>query len=172
MTKYLLKSSPKNEQKQDSNLSSNEIAFQNLIHEINVDLVVHKKVFRMTQLLEKYKAYLPADTGTYSSAKLQDRLAIVKHYAGSIVIHTQRGQGMSNLVFSDKLSLGDAIAAGGKYKSKFKASELENDFQVDVEGISDEQILHSAVGILRRDIEKLKISVEDYPKSQTTSRLL
>jgi hypothetical protein len=51
-----------------------------------------------------------------------------------------------------------AIAAAGKYKSKFKASELENDFQVDVEGISDEHILHSAVGILRRDIEKLKIS--------------
>ena len=165
MTKYLLKSSPKNEQKQDSDLSSNEIAFQNLIHEINDDLVVHKKVFRMTQLLEKYKAYLPADTGTYSSAKLQDRL--VKHYAGSIVMHTQRGQGMSNLVFSDKLSLGDAIAAAGKYKFKFKASELENDFQVDIEGISDEQILHSTVGILRRDIEKLKISVEDYPKSQT-----
>jgi hypothetical protein len=46
--------------------SSNEIAFQKLIHEINDDLVVHKKVFRMTQLLEKYKAYLPADTGTYS----------------------------------------------------------------------------------------------------------
>jgi hypothetical protein len=124
----------------------------------------------MTQLLEKYKAYLPADTGTYSSARLQDRL--VKHDAGSIVIHTQRGQGMSNLVFSDKLSLDDVIAAAGKYKSKFKDSELENDFQVDVEGISDEQILHSAVGILRRDIEKLKISVEDNPKSQTTSRLL
>ena len=62
----------------------------------------------MTQLLEKYKAYLPADTGTYSSAKLQDRL--VKRYAGSIVIHTQRGQGMSNLFFSDKLSLGDIDA--------------------------------------------------------------
>ena len=126
----------------------------------------------MTQLLAKYKAYLPADTGTYSSAKLQDRL--VKHYAGSIVIHTctQRGHGMSNLVFSVKLSLGDVIAAAGKYKSKFKASELENNFQVDVEGISDEQIVHSAVGILRRDIEKLKISVEDYPKSQSTSRLL
>jgi hypothetical protein len=123
----------------------------------------------MTQLLEKYKAYLPADTGTYSSAKLQDRL--VKHYAGSIVIHTQRGQGMSNLVFSDKLSLGDAIAAAVKYKSKFKASELENDFQVDVEGISDEQILHSAVGILRRDIEKLKISVGDYPKKPNYSNL-
>jgi hypothetical protein len=124
----------------------------------------------MTQLLEQYKAYLPADTGTYSSAKLQDRL--VKHYAGSIVIHTQRGQGMSNLVFSDKLSLGDAIASAGKYKSKFKASELENAFQVDVEGISDDKSLHSAVGILRRDIEKLKISVEDNPKSQATSRLL
>jgi hypothetical protein len=69
MTKYLLKSSQKNEQKQDSVLSSNEIAFQNLIHEINDDLVVHKKVFRMTQLLEKYKGYLPADTGTYSFFK-------------------------------------------------------------------------------------------------------
>ena len=101
MTKYLLKSSPKNEQKQDSDLSSNEIAFQNLIHEINDDLVVHKKDFRMTQLLDKYKAYLP--TGTYSSAKLQDRL--VKHYAGSIVIHTQQGQGMSNLVFSHRYLL-------------------------------------------------------------------
>ena len=98
----------------------------------------------MTQLLAKYKAYLPADTGTYSSAKLKDRL--IKHYAGSRVIHTQRGQGMSNLVLSDKLSLGDAIATAGKYKSRFKASELENDFQVGVEGISDEQFLHSAVG--------------------------
>ena len=58
MTKYLLKSSPKNEQKPDSDLSSNEIVFQNLIHEINDDLVVHKKVFRMTQLLAKYIAYI------------------------------------------------------------------------------------------------------------------
>jgi hypothetical protein len=40
---------------------------------------------------------------------------------------------MSILVFSDKLSLGDPIAAEGKYKSKIKASELENDFQFDVE---------------------------------------
>ena len=128
MTKYLLKSSPKNEQKQDSDLSSNEITFQNLIHEINDDLVDQKKVFRMTQLLEKYKAYLPAYTGTYSSAKLQDRL--VKHYAGSIVIHTQRGHGMSNLVFSVKLSLGDAISTAGKYKSKFKASELKIIFKL------------------------------------------
>jgi hypothetical protein len=166
MTKYLLKSSPKNEQKQDSELSSNEIAFQNLIHEINDDLVVHKKVFRMTQLLEKYKAYLPANTDTYSSAKIQDRL--VKHYAGSIVI---RGQGMSNLVVSDKLSSGDSIGAAGKYKSKLNASELENDFEVNVEGISYEQLLHSAVGILRRDIEKLKISVGDYPKKPNYSNL-
>ena len=59
MILYLLKSSPKNEQKQDSDLSSNEIAFQNLIHEINDDLVVHKKVFRMTQLLENTKHIYP-----------------------------------------------------------------------------------------------------------------
>jgi hypothetical protein len=39
---------------------------------------------------------------------------LVKHYAGSIAMHTQRGHGMSNIVFSVKLSLGDAIAAAGK----------------------------------------------------------
>jgi hypothetical protein len=97
MTKYLLKSSPKNEQKQDSDLSSNEIAFQNLIHEINDDLVVHKKVFRMTLLLEKYKAYLPADTDTYSSAKLQavvinsfqNKIVTIQHANQSIIILTQ-----------------------------------------------------------------------------------
>jgi hypothetical protein len=50
--------------------------------------------------------------------------------------------------------------------------QIDLPLQLDVESISDEQILHSAVGILRRDIVKLKISVEDYPKSQTTSRLL
>jgi hypothetical protein len=76
----------------------------------------------MTQLPEKYKAYLPADTGTYSSAMLQDRL--VKHYAGFIVIHTQRGHGMSNLVFSVKLSLGDAIAAAGKTPFRTKSSQF------------------------------------------------
>jgi hypothetical protein len=52
---------------------------------------------------------LPQTQVPNSSAKLQDRL--VKHYVGFIVIHTQRGHGMSNLVFSVKLSLGDAIAA-------------------------------------------------------------
>ena len=41
---------------------------------------------------------------------------------------------------------------------------MENDFQVDVEGISDENFLHFAVGVLGCDIEKLKISVEDNPK--------
>jgi hypothetical protein len=38
--------------------------------------------------------------------------------------------------YQSTLVFPDAIAAAGKYKSKFKASELENDFQVDVEGIS------------------------------------
>jgi hypothetical protein len=36
----------------------------------------------------------------------------------------------------------------------------------------DEKLLHSAVVILRRDIEKLKISVEDNPRSQAMNRLL
>jgi hypothetical protein len=66
----------------DLYLPAAEIASPN---EINDDLVVHKKVFRMTQLLEKYKAYLPADTDTYSTAKIQDRLA--KHSTREPVYH-------------------------------------------------------------------------------------
>jgi hypothetical protein len=53
----------------------------------------------------------------------------------------------------ESLSLKTRFDIPWPYKSKFKASELENDFQVDVEGISDEHILHSAVGILRRDMQ-------------------
>jgi hypothetical protein len=56
------------------------------------------------------------------------------------------------LVHADGMSLRMVVTWPGllcyKYKSKFKASELENDFQVDVEGISDEQILHSAVMLM------------------------
>jgi hypothetical protein len=51
MTKYLLKCSPKNEQKQDSDLSSNEIAFQNLIHEINDDLAKSAQFNTRTSLI-------------------------------------------------------------------------------------------------------------------------
>jgi hypothetical protein len=46
---------------------------------------------------------------------------------------------------------------------------LENDFQVDVKGFSDEQNVHSAVGILRHDIEKLKLSVEGYSSANDVS---
>ena len=90
---------------------------------------------------------------------------LVKNYAGAIAIHVQRGQGMSILVFSIKLFIGDAIAAAGKFKSKLKAFELKNDFQVDIE----EQILHSDVGILRREIEKLKFSVESFQSANDVS---
>lgn len=168
ITKYMLKPMPRYEQEVDTDLPSHDQAFESFIAEIHKDLIVNKKVFTMTQLLVKYKPYLPDSvSNSYHSMKLQEKL--VKHYGKSIVIHNQRGQGMSNLVFSAELTLGDAIAAAGRYKSKFRVSELENAMSVEVEGMNDDQILHSAVGILRREIQDLVIPVDEYPAANEVS---
>ena len=169
ITKYMLKTTPKCEQELEiDNLPSHDKAFESFITDIHKELIVHKKVFTIMQLLDMYKPYLPDSvSNSYNSTKLQERL--VKHYGESIVIHSQRGQGMSNLVFSGELTLGEAIAAAGRYKSKFRASELENSMSVEVEGMNDDQILHSAVGILRREIQDLVISVDEYPAANEVS---
>ena len=73
MTKYLLNSSPKNQQKQDSDLSSNEIAFQNLIHEINDDLVVHRKGFTKHIYPQKQ---VPAHLPSYKTSQLNIMLVL------------------------------------------------------------------------------------------------
>jgi hypothetical protein len=45
-------------------------------------------------------------------AKLQAKL--LGHFGDRITIQPQRGQGMSNIMFSSCLIIGDAIAAAGK----------------------------------------------------------
>jgi hypothetical protein len=62
---------------------------------------------------------------TYPSATLQAKL--LGHFGDKITIQPQRGQGMSNIMFSSCLTIGDAIAAAGKLKSMLRLIEIEHE---------------------------------------------
>ena len=93
----------------------NDIAFSSLVSSIHDDLFLHKKAFLISHLLDKYRSFLPNDVpDTYPSAKL------LGYFGDRITIQSQRGQGMSNIMFSSCLPIGDAIAAAGKLKSMLR----------------------------------------------------
>jgi hypothetical protein len=138
-------------------ISVHDDAFKMLIADIHEDLTVRKQAFLMTQLLQKYLDYLLAHIpNTYPVTKLQDRLKI--HYGDSIVVQIQRGQGKSNLVFSSDVSIEHVVATAGNLKSKLKTSEIKQEISTVADSCNDDQILHAAIRILRRDIEKISIS--------------
>ena len=70
---------------------------------------------------------------------------------------------MSSIVFSSSLTIADAIAAAAKLKSILKVTEFEQGMSAACSEMSEEQILHSASSIIRRDIESLDIEHEFYP---------
>ena len=151
--------------------SVHDYAFKMLIADIHEDLTVRKQAFLMTQLLQKYLDYLPAHIpNTYPVTKLQDRLKI--HYGDSIVVQIQRGQGKSNLVFSSNVSIGHVVATAGNLKSKLKTSEIKQEISTVADSCNDDQILHAAIRILRRDIEKISISTDEYPTANEVSLAL
>ena len=111
----------------------------------------------MSHSLEIYKSLLPKDVSeNYQSTRLQCKLA--SYYGSSITIQPQRGQGMSSIVFSSSLTIADAIAAVAKLKSILKVTEFEQGMSAACSEMSEEQILHSASSIIRRDIESLDIT--------------
>ena len=122
----------------------------------------------MSQLLKKYLSYLPDHIPkTYPVTILQDK---IEHYYGnSIIVQSQRGQGKSNLVFSSNVSVGNVVATAGTLRSKLKVSEIKQEVSTVADSYKDEQILHSAVRILRRDIEKINISTDEYPTANEVS---
>ena len=148
-----------------------EYAFKMLIADIHEDLTVRKQAFLMTPLLQKYLAYLPAHIpNTYPVTKLQDRLKI--HYGDSIVVQLQRGQGKSNLVFRSDVSIGHVVATAGNLKLKLKTSEIKQEISTVADSCNDDQILHAAIRILRRDIEKISIPTDEYPTANEVSLAL
>ena len=151
--------------------SVHDYAFKMLIADIHEDLTVRKQAFLMTQLLQKYLDYIPAHIpNTYPVTKLQDRLKI--HYGNSIVVQLQRGQGKSNLVLRSDVSIGHVVATAGNLKSKLKTSEIKQEISTVADSCNDDQILHAAIRILRRDIEKISISTDEYPTANEVSLAL
>jgi hypothetical protein len=106
----------------------------------------------MSTLLERFRTFLPKERADkYTTYQLQDRL--LNHYSDSIVIQPQQGQGKSNIVFSSSISIGDAIKAASKLKSDLKIAQIDLEISDTKDTLSEEQILHSAANILRRDIQ-------------------
>jgi hypothetical protein len=142
VTNYLLKLKPEKKSKNNDE-SVHDIAFSSLVSSIHDDLILHKKAFLISHLLD-----VP---DTYPSTKLQAKL--LGHFGDRITIQPQRGQGMSNIMFSSCLSIGDAIAAAGKLKSMLRLTEIEHELATETSQESQEHILHSAASILRHDIQ-------------------
>ena len=154
-TKYLLKTHTDNV-KEETESSVHDLAFQKLISEIDTELMLNKKAFSMTNLLEIFRNFLPVDiSSSYTANKLQIKLQ--KHYGQLIVIQPQQGQGKSNFIFSSSISVGDAIKAASQLKSDLKLVQMESEISDPYCSPSEEQILHTAANILRRDIQSLVI---------------
>ncbi|CAG2215547.1 NOC4 [Mytilus edulis] len=119
-----------------------------------------QKISELADHKQKYCFFLPPELKTrYTSAKLQRRLE--KHYGNSIVIQTQKGQGRSNIVFSSSISIAEAIQAASHLKCELKLSEIEA--EVEIGPINEDQTLHAAASIIRRQLQSLDISNETYP---------
>ena len=79
---------------------------------------------------------------------------------------------MSNLVFSSDVSIGHVVATAGNLKSKLKTSEIKQEISTVADSCNDDQILHAAIRILMRDIEKISISTDEYPTANEVSLAL
>ncbi|KAG6932509.1 hypothetical protein G0U57_021366 [Chelydra serpentina] len=145
-----------------------DIAFHQLIEEIDSDLMDNKKALLLSKLLQRYKALLPSEieTASYSSSKLQARL--VKHYGSAISFHAQHRQGKSTIVLCSALTLADAIQTSSQLKQALKSSKCFLDGLPASEPddrLSNEQVvLYNAASILQSEIAKMKAS-EYYPKT-------
>ena len=121
----------------------------------------------MSSLLDKCCSLLPESLSTkYSTAKLQTMLQ--NHYGDTIVIESQKGQGQSNIVFSNSISVADAIRAASKMKADLKFSEVEASF-VDVPDMQEDHILHDAAKVLRGSLHAVEISKDFYPSPSDLS---
>ena len=146
--RFLLQSTPL---KEETEQSAHEVSFDCLISRISDDLFVHKKTFLMSHILEICKSLLPKDVSeNYQWTRLQCKLA--SYYGSSITIQPQRGQVLYLVLFS---LYADAIAAAAMLKSILKVTEFEQGMSAVCSEMSEEQILHSASSIIRRDIESL-----------------
>jgi hypothetical protein len=103
-------------------------AFPQFIDSIRDDLIVNKKAFSMSCLLDKFCSFLPPNIASkYTTSKLQQML--LNHFGNAIIVEKQRGQGKSNTVFSSSITVSEAIHAENNLKDELKFTELETSFE-------------------------------------------
>ena len=79
----------------------------------------------------------------------------------TIDVQPQQGQGMPNLIYSSAISTPEAIGAATRIKADMHSATVQD--LSNVAHICDEsQILHAAGGILRRQINDITISDDEY----------
>ena len=108
--------------------SEHASAFLQFIDSIRDDLIVYKKAFSMSCLLDKFCSFHPPNIASkYTTSKLQQKL--LNHFGNAIIVEKQRGQGKSNIVFSSSITVSEAIHAASNLKAELKSTELETSFE-------------------------------------------
>lgn len=125
-----------------------------------------RKQFTFLLFCRKLFIFLPKDLADkYALSKLQRRLQ--KYYGDAVVIETKKGKGKSKIIFSSFITIAEAIQAARQMKSKLNFLELKND--ISNMQMNDDQILHTAASILRRDIQSVQLSSNVYPSPAEVS---
>ena len=147
ITRYLLRNIKT--EIEEPPMSEHENAFDQFVSTIQEDLLIHKKVFYLNHLLEKFVPFLPEDMREiYTTYRLQQKLE--KHFGDAIVIQCQQGQGMSNIVYSSSICLSEAIDKANRLKADMKSIRT-HDISDASSSVCDEDLtLHKAL-----DVKKL-----------------
>lgn len=129
-------------------------------------MLFHKKAVYILLFCRNLFIFLPKDLADkYALSKLQRRLQ--KYYGDAVVIETKKGKGKSKIIFSSFITIAEAIQAARQMKSKLNLLELKND--ISNMQMNDDQILHTAASILRRDIQSVQLSSNVYPSPAEVS---
>ena len=137
---------------------------QLLFQEFKRPIINEKRVFLLSTVRERFQEMLQMadydDPGAYTSKKLKQKLA--KEWSG-ICFVPQRG--VSDLVCSSDINVGDALMKANQLQKKMKDSEICDDLNNNEPEMPEDAIVHRAIGILRRRIEVIKDLNDQYYSS-------
>jgi len=143
ITRYLLRNIKT--EIEEPPMSEHENAFDQFVSTIQEDLLIHKKVFYLNHLLEKFVPFLPEDMReSYTTYRLQQKLE--KHFGDAIVIQCQQGQGMSNIVYSS-ICLSEAIDKANRLKADMKSIRTHDLSDASSSVCDEDLILHKALDV-------------------------
>ena len=97
-------------------------------------------------MLYKFNVYLPENA---QQRKLQRWLE--NHFGTKIVVQSQQGQYMSNLIMSSSKTVADAIKAARNLKAELKRSQESRANRPPIQQSYD-QLIHSVASVIRLDI--------------------